>query len=359
MSDSISFGQPLFLFGLALVPLMVLFLTWARARRLAAIQKLGDPALIRRLSENVNRPGRLLRHWLWILALTLLVVALARPQWGSEAQQVEQQGVQVMVALDVSNSMLAEDIRPNRLTRAKQEISDLMNRLDGDEVGLVLFSGASYIQFPLTSDYSTARSFLDAANTNSISRQGTKIADAIRTAMQGFDPNLASQKVIVIVTDGENHEDDPVAAAQDAAAQGVIVYALGFGSPEGAPIPEYNEFGQNVGYKTDQSGNTVITRLDEATLQQVAQVGGGQYFRASGGSEIGLLIDAINTLQAGSIESRAAVIKIERYQPFLLAALVAAFLAELIPDRVARRGRVRMPRLGRRAPETRIGMRRV
>src|SRR5215207_3935501 len=144
------FAQPLFLIALPLVPLLLLFLAWAGRRRAAMMQRLGDTPLMQRLSANVNWRGRRLRDALWLLGLAMLIIALARPQWGTESQPVERQGIQVMVALDVSNSMLAEDIRPNRLTRAKGEIADLMERLDGDEIGLVLFSGASFIQFPLT-----------------------------------------------------------------------------------------------------------------------------------------------------------------------------------------------------------------
>ena len=153
-------------------------------------------------------------------------------------QVVERTGVQVMVALDVSESMLAEDIKPNRLSRAKLEISDLMSRLGGDEVGLVLFSGASFIQFPLTSDYTTAQSFLDGARPGVISKPGTNIGDAVRTAMSGFDENSNSQRVIVLITDGEAHDAEAMNAVQQAADEGVIFYTIGFGSPEGVPIPE-------------------------------------------------------------------------------------------------------------------------
>ncbi len=328
-----TFGQPFFLAFLALVPVMGLFLVWAMRRRQRDILRLGEPGLVQRLSTSVNWRGRKLRNALWIFSLGLLVLALARPQWGSEAQAVEQQGVQVMVALDVSNSMLAEDLRPNRLLRAKLEISDLMDKLDGDEIGLVLFSGASFVQFPLTSDYSTARQFLDGASTNSISRQGTAIADAIHTALGGFDMDSAAQKVIVVVTDGEDHEGDAMAAARAAADAGVLIYTLGFGSPEGVPIPEYDPYGQLVGYKVDQAGQTVLSRLNETTLQEIAAAAGGAYFRATDGSELDALVAELDKLQAGQIESRTAVTQTERFQIFLIPALVALMLMELIPDR--------------------------
>ena len=240
-----------------------------------------------------------------------------------------------MVALDVSNSMLAQDIKPDRLTRAKMEISDLMDKLDGDEIGLVLFSGASFIQFPLTNDYDTARSFLESASPSSISRPGTEMGEAIRTAMSGFDSAHNSQRVIVIVTDGENHQLDAVAEAQAAAQEGVLIYTIGFGSPEGEPIPEYAPDGSVVGYKTDEAGQTVLSRLDEATLQEIAQIGHGSYFRAAAdGSELDAMVAELNGLQAAQLESRFETTKIERFQIFLTGAVLSLILAEMIPAQV-------------------------
>jgi Ca-activated chloride channel homolog len=336
------FAQPGFLIALPLVPLLLLFLAWAGRRRAVMMQRLGDAPLMQRLSASVNWRGRRLRDALWLLGLAMLIIALARPQWGTESQPVERQGIQVMVALDVSNSMLAGDIRPDRLTRAKGEIADLMQRLDGDEIGLVLFSGASFIQFPLTSDYATARTFLDAADTRSISRQGTVIGDAIRTAITGFDLRRESQKVIVIVTDGEAHDSDAIAAAEAAAQQGIIIHTVGLGSPEGAPVPEYDANGQLTGYKTDASGQTVVSKLDENTLRQIAAAAGGQYFHAADGSEIDALAAELAQLQGGDIESRTAFTYIERFQFFLLIAFLAMGAAELIPDRKAGRLRLRL-----------------
>ena len=327
-----TFANPTFLWALLLVPLALIFLGWAERSRKAAIQQLGDPSLIQRLSLSVNWNGRKWQTRLWLLALALALVALARPQWGSEVQVVEQEGVQVMVALDISKSMLAQDIKPDRLTRAKLEISDLMDKLDGDEIGLVLFSGASFIQFPLTSDYDTARSFLESAGPHSISRPGTEMGEAIRTAMGGFDDTHNSQRVIVIVTDGENHQSDAVAEAQAAAQEGVLIYTIGFGSPEGEPIPEYALDGTVIGYKTDETGQTVLSRLDEGTLQEIAQIGRGRYFRAAAdGSELDAMVAELNDLQAAQLESRFETTKIERFQIFLAASVLALILAEMIP----------------------------
>ena len=260
-------------------------------------------------------------------------------------REIEQEGLQVMVALDVSQSMLAQDIKPSRLERAKLEIADLMERLDGDEIGLVLFSGASFIQVPLTSDYMTALSYLDGAGPSVISRPGTVIGEAIQTAMHGFDPNLASQKVLIVMTDGEDTETDPLAAAQMAADEDVQIYTIGFGTPEGEPVPVTNPYGEIVGYKEDQHGQVVLSRLDEATLQAVAKEGKGGYYRATAdGRELDNLLTQIDQLQHAQLESRFESRLIERFQIFLALALLSLVLAELVPERRTD-GRFQLPEI--------------
>lgn len=304
-------------------------------RHNAAVARLGTPELIAKLSASVNWRGRRWQMRLWFVALFFLVIALARPQWGSHVEYIERRGVEIMVALDVSESMLAEDFKPNRLARAKLEIHELMDRLQGNEMGLVLFSGAAFVQFPLTSDFATARTFLDAAHPEIISRPGTAIAEAIQVAINGFNQDRATQKVIVLLTDGENHEGDVLGAAQKAAEQGIIIYTIGFGSPEGEPIPEYDRLGNLIGYKKDENGETVLTRLDEVTLQQIALTTNGTYYRAlADGREVGFLVDEISELQTSELESRFETRGVERFQWFLLIAIVALTISELIPDRV-------------------------
>ncbi len=329
-----TFGEPRFLYALLLVPLTALFTRRATIRLRAALAELGRPALIARLSQSVNHRGRRRQTGLWFAAVTLLIVALARPQWGREVQMVEQQGLEVMVALDVSQSMLAEDLKPNRLSRAKLEIADLMERLAGDEMGLVVFSGAGFIQFPLTSDFATARSFLDSANPGIISQPGTSINGAIKTALTGFNWQRASQKVIIIMTDGENHQTDPLPAARQAAKQGAIIYTIGFGSTQGAPIPQYNAQGEVAGYKKDKQGETVLSRLDEVTLQEIALAADGQYWRAgAAGKEVAALAADLATMQKSTLQSRFETRHVERFQGFLLAALALLVIGEIIPDR--------------------------
>ena len=330
-----TFGSPQYLYALLALPALMAFVWGAFARRAALVQRIGDPALIERLSVAVNRGMRRRRLVLWFLGIALIIVALARPQWGSDVQIVEHRGVQVMVALDISRSMLAQDLKPTRLDRAKLEISDLMSRLTGDEVGIVLFSGASFIQFPLTFDYATARTYLRNASPDAITRQGTVIAKAIETAMTGFNEERVSQKIIVIMTDGENHEGDPIAAARQAAEDGAVIYTVGFGSPEGEPVPEYDGQGNVIGYQEDDQGRVVITQLDEAALQQVAQAGGGKYFRAVERGAIAGLVDEIQSFQDESLQSEFNRTNIERFQIFLLAGVLSLVLAELMTDRLS------------------------
>jgi Ca-activated chloride channel family protein len=339
------FAYPIFLVLLLLIPAAALFLLWAAGRQKSALARLGEPALIRRLSANINWRGRRWQTALRLAALGLIIIALARPQWGSEVREIQQEGLQVMVALDVSQSMLAQDIKPSRLDRAKLEIADLMQRLEGDEIGLVLFSGASFVQVPLTSDYQSALNYMDSAGPNSISRPGTVIGDAIRTAATAFDPELSSQKVLVVMTDGEDQETDPLAAAEEVAGQDVLIYTIGFGTPDGEPIPEVNQYGQTIEYKTDTQGNIVLSKLDESTLQAVAETGNGKYYRATaGGNELDSLLAEIDQLQQAQLQSRFETRYIERYQIFLGLALAALIAGEFIPERKSERPL----RLGRR-----------
>jgi Ca-activated chloride channel family protein len=334
-----TFAQPVFLYASVIfVPLAGVLLLVAWRRRNADLDRLGNPGLVQRLTSTVNWRGRRWRDGLWLAVLALLLVSLARPVWGTVTQTVEKEGIEVMVALDVSQSMLAQDIKPDRLSRAKMELADLMTRLGGDEIGLVLFSGASFVQFPLTSDYATARTFLDNARPEVISRPGTAIGDAIRTAMSGFDLSRSSQKVIVLITDGEDHGSDAVAMAEMAAEQGILIHTIGFGSVQGEPIPEYNAQGDVIGYKRDQQGEMVLSKLDEATLQQLATIGGGRYFRASAsGGELDALVSELDALQKAELAALQEVRGIERFQVFLILALTALVIREFIPDRAVRR----------------------
>ena len=329
------FAEPLYLFCFVPLLLMGILLIYLRRRQERAVTRLGTIELVNRLSANVNWRGRRWRVRLWFMAMVLLIFALARPQWGAQIEYIERQGVEIMMVLDVSESMLVEDFKPNRLARAKLEISELMDRLDGNEIGLVLFSGVAFVQFPLTSDFATAQMFLDSAYPGIISRPGTAIAEAIEIARTGFNQERSSQKVMIILTDGENHEGDVKQAVNDALEESIIIYTIGFGSPRGEPIPEYNHLGELTGYKEDRQGNVIVSKLNETALQEIALITNGRYFRATpDGREVSLLVESIRDLRTSELEGRFETQGIERFQLFLFMAVAALIVAELIPDRL-------------------------
>lgn len=338
-----SFAEPIYLYiAPFLLAALALFIWWSERQRQKALLQLGNPTLIARLAAGVNQGGRVWVRVLWCLSTALLLIALARPQWGEEERTVAREGLQIVVALDVSASMLADDIKPSRLERARLEIVDLMSRLDGDEIALVPFSGASFVQFPLTTDYATARRFLDGVDTNTISRPGTNVSDALRTAAGAFDENATSQKVIVIITDGEAHDVGVLEAAQRIADADILIYAIGFGSPNGSPVPQLDEWGNIIGYKTDGNGQPLLSRLDEATLQQIATIGGGEYYLANArADELDALIDSLSTLQQGAIGARSDVQRVERFYWFLGASFALLVVSLFVPERraFARRSR--------------------
>ncbi len=335
-----TFANPQYLLLLVAVPIAIGIVYWAVRNRRRMLERIGNPRLVSMLTENVNSRGRMVGRILTIAALGLAIVALARPQWGEDVQTIEREGVQIIIALDVSKSMLAEDIKPNRLVRAKLEIVDLMQRLQGDEVGLVLFSGAAFLQFPLTFDYLSARNFIEDADTEMISIQGTNIAEAIEIASRSFNEELISQKVVLIFTDGENLDGDAVEAAREAADEGVLIYPVGVGTAEGEPIPIRTSFGSVRGYVQDGDGNMVFSRLDEDTLISVAEAGGGRFIRLSGSTNAASEFTAeLESLEKASVGSEVETTRIERFQIFAFASVLLLIAGELIPDRRRLTGR--------------------
>ncbi len=329
-----TFASPQYLLLLAALPLAVGAVYWAVRSREAALARIGNPDLVRRLTASVNTRGRLTASALTIAALGLAILALARPQWGESMQVVERRGIQMMVAIDVSKSMLAEDVRPNRLARAKLEVFDLMRLLRGDEMGLALFAGSAFVQFPLTFDFATARAFLEYAGPDAIRRQGTAMEQAIRVSMRGLADDQPSQKVILIVSDGEEQEGDAVSAAREAAESGVVVYTLGIGTAEGEPIPTTDRFGNDAGYLQDKQGNVVLSRIDEQTLQAVAEAGGGKYIRGGDGINAAEQIAVeLSQLQRTTMEHELESIRVERFQLFAGAAIALLIVGELVSAR--------------------------
>ncbi len=329
------FATPEYLHVLWLIPAFALiFWQAARARRRGA-DRFGERELVVKLSRSVSRWRQNAKLMMILLALTCLGLAVARPQIGTHAVPVKAEGIDLVFALDTSLSMLAEDIKPNRLTRAKHEMSALMDKLCGDRVGIVIFSGASFIQCPLTFDYSAAKMFLDSVNTNSISVPGTALESAIQTALRAFEnspPNSA--KVIVALTDGESHDGDALKAAEDAEKAGVKIYAIGIGSEKGELIPLRDEQGNLSGYKKDRDGNVVMTKLDQLTLEKIAALTDGQFYHvSSGGIELEKIYGEIANMAKTERETQLVMRYEEQYQYFIGAALLLLAAELLVSER--------------------------
>ena len=327
------FAHPEILYVLFVIPVILIVYWIAKQTKKRHLKRFGDPEILRSLMPDVSnfRPG--LKFILLLLAFAMVLLALAGPQFGTKLQNVKRKGVELIIALDVSNSMLAEDIKPNRLERAKLAIEKLTDRLHNDKIGLIVFAGASYIQIPITSDYSAARLFLSSVNTQIVPRQGTAIGSAIDQAMNSFDPKSDLQKSIIIITDGENHDDDAIAEAKKAADKGIIVNTLGMGLPQGAPIPMPGKYGAKT-YRKDKNGNIVISKLDENTLKKIAAAGNGIYVRANN-TETGLnrLFDEINKMTRKEYESKTYSEYDEKFQYPLAIALFLLVIEVLILER--------------------------
>lgn len=286
------FGSPHMLWLLLLIPVMIgLYIVAMRARE-RRIRKFGDPATVAQLIPDAS-PRRVRNKFiLFLIALTLIIIGVARPQSGSKLKEQERRGVEMMLVVDVSNSMLAEDFKPSRLERTKMAINRLMNDIGQDKVGLIVFAGDAYVQLPITSDYTTARTFVSRLSPNMVSKQGTAIGAAIELASNSYSSDSEGSRVMIIISDGENHEDDPLAAAQIAAERGIVIYTIGIGTPEGSPIMMDGD------YIKDENGDMVVSKLDEGMLQKVALATGGSYIRATNQS-LGLteIVARINETQ--------------------------------------------------------------
>lgn len=328
----IIFAAPHYLLLLLLIPFFFLGMglwLWGRRRRL---RRFGDEALVNELMPSWSRGKLWVRTVLLSLAFFFFVIGLSRPQIGSKLKDHKIKGAEIMIVLDVSNSMLAQDYSPDRLERAKLAISRITDKLKDDRIGLIVFAGTSFVQLPITSDYVSAKMFLNSISTESIPIQGTAIGDAISTAVRGFSAQSEHSRAIIVITDGENHEDDAVAAAKQAAEAGIKVYTIGVGSADGQPIPMNGEL------LKDKDGNIVVTRLDEETLRKVASAGGGAYVHA-GNDEFGLtpIISDIRKMEDEEYNSVVFEEYNEQFMYFLGIALVFFVLEMLVGDRRARR----------------------
>jgi Ca-activated chloride channel family protein len=326
------FANPEYFWGLLLIPGFTALFVFARILRKGALKKFGEPGIMKYLMPSVSVSRPIIKFVVLMLALTMFILGVARPQFGSKLKKVKRQGVEIIIALDVSNSMMAEDIKPNRLERAKRAIDRLISKLRNDKIGLIVFAGDAYMQLPITTDYNSAQLFLASVTPEIVPKQGTAMGAAITMAMRSFTPNPESSKAIIIISDGENHEDDPVSAAEEAHKNGIVVHAIGMGLPQGAPIPVVS--GGQGDYRRDRAGNIVITRLDEVTLQKTSAAGGGIYLRANT-AQVGLddLFDEINKMQKTEMEARTFSEYEEQFQYFFAAGLILLLLEFLILER--------------------------
>ena len=322
------FANHQYLLLLVLVPLLPLLYGLARALRKQRIGKFGDPELVNALMPSWSGAKGWVRLVLFDLAFLCFVIGLARPQMGAKLQEKETKGAEIMICLDVSNSMLAKDYSPNRLERAKLAISRITDKLQGDRIGLIIFAGTPFVQLPITNDYVSAKMFLGSISTESIPVQGTAIGDAVLTAARGFSAQSEKSRAIIVITDGENHEDDPVDAAKQAADLGIKVYTIGVGSLRGEPIPMDGDL------LKDKDGNIVVTHLDEGTLRRMAEVGGGAYVHA-GNEEFGLnpIINDINRMEEEYFKSMVFEEYDELYMYFFAVALALLVIEMLIGSR--------------------------
>ena len=328
----LNFAQAQYLLLILLIPFFFVLQALVLRLRKRRLKKFGDEALVASLMPSYSKGKVWVRLVLFSIGFFFFVIGLARPQIGAKLKEHQTKGAEIMIVLDVSNSMLAEDYSPNRLERAKLAISRLVDKLREDRIGLIVFAGNSFVQLPITTDYVSAKMFLNSISTESVPVQGTAIGDAINTAMRSFSAQSEKSRAIIVITDGENHEDDPVAAAAQAEELGVRVFAVGVGSPEGKPIPMDGEL------LKDKDGEIVVTRLDEKVLQEMAQAGNGVYVRA-GASEFGLnpIIENIKRMEDEMYSSIVFEEFDEQFMYFLGIALVFFVIEMLVGDRRSRK----------------------
>jgi len=327
------FANPEYLIALWLIPILIILFMLFNRNRKRLLEKFADKELHKVILYSFSGVKSKIKFGLILTSFALIIMAFANPQVGTKMQEVKQTGIDVYILLDVSRSMQAEDIKPNRLEKAKYQISNLIQKLRGDRIGLIVFSGEAYIQFPLTTDYSAANLFLSAVDFNSVPQPGTAIASAIHMAVQSFD-SAATDKAIIIITDGEDHEGDIDKAVEDATDKEIKIYTIGLGSPDGVPIPVYDNRGKEVGFKQDNSGQTILTKLNESLLKDIADKGNGKYYRGNNYEDY---LDKIYSDLSKLKQAEFGVKKVTDYEArfyyFLLPAILLLLIEIFITDK--------------------------
>jgi len=330
------FEHTYILWGLALIPLMLFWFVLLKRWRKKARNRFAESALFDQLMPAYSNFKYNTKFILFLIGYGLLVIGIANPQIGTKLEEVKREGIDLIVAIDVSNSMKAEDLSPNRLERAKRAMLQLVEELKNDRLGIIVFAGKAYTQLPITTDYSAAKLFLGTIDTDIVPTQGTAIGSAIDLAIESFDYEQGGNKALIVVTDGENHEDNAIEAAEEANKKGIKVYTIGMGSPNGAPIPVFRN-GRQTGYRQDNAGNTVVSSLNEEMLREIAGVGDGIYVRASNADAgFSSILDDLSGLEKSEFESQVYTDYEDRFQFFIGGAVFFLLLSLVINERKGR-----------------------
>jgi tetratricopeptide (TPR) repeat protein len=332
------FEHPEYLWFLLLIPALGAGFFFLNVWQKEQVRRFVGNILIAQLAPEASLAMRIIKQLLVLSVLACLILAIANPQVGTRLEEVKREGIDLFVVLDVSLSMKSEDIRPSRLEKAKRDVSELLRKLSGDRVGMIVFAGDAFVQFPLTADYAAADLFLSAIDVDAVPIPGTMIGSAIEVALKSFSKDAPTQKAIVVVSDGENTEGDVMGSVEDAKKVGVRIYSVGMGTADGGPIPIYNQNGERADYKRDQSGSIVLSKLDETMLQQIASTTGGTYHRAtSGGNEIDDIFKELSSLEKVEFGTKQVTGYETRYQYPLTCAILLLILELMLS---ARRGKL-------------------
>lgn len=323
----IQFAHREYLYLLFIIPVLAGFLTLLFIWKKKTLAKIAQGEGLKNLIGEKSFFKERIKVGLLLIVLSCLIIAIANPQIGTRIEEVKLKGIDAVICLDVSKSMKAEDLKPNRLELAKREISQLLNGLKGDRVALVVFAGAAYVQFPMTSDYSAANLFLEATDVNSVPEPGTALASALNLATKSFNDTTKTKKVIIIITDGEDHEGDIEASLNEIKSKGIAIYAIGMATPAGAPIPVYDNSGNQVDYKKDRNGSVILTKLDQAILKKLSDESGGKYYLSSPvGEELKLIFNDLNNIEKSDYGTKM----ITNYDDKFYYLLIPAFLLLLL-----------------------------
>lgn len=314
--------------------LLILIFIFYIFRKKRLISQFANKKVINFILLDKSYTKEYIKFFIFLLAISLIILAAARPQIGSKLEEVKIVGSDVFILLDVSNSMAAQDLKPNRLEQAKYEISTFIKKLQGDRVGLIVFAGDAFVQIPLTTDYQAANLFLESIDFDIVPSQGTSIAKALDLAIKSTDFSKNSKKVFILISDGEDHEGDLESVLSEIKSKNIVIYTIGMGSPLGSPIPILNSTGEVIGFKKDRDGNTVVTKLDEFTLKKLAEETDGKYFLATGNqNELDLIYKDLMAFEKAEFGNKKITEYEDKFYLFLIPALILLIIEILISDK--------------------------